>query len=1164
MADIVELITKLGFEVENKDSIKGVTDEFAKQVTAIDRLEKKLESLSAKMSMTTNVNEQQKLSTAILATAKAIDAQTAAAQKALASNKAFTNAIDDEVGKIQQLKDFIIQATKEQATLTDTAQIKRYSEQIQTAQAQLKALIAPYEEIRKVGAIEAQEQQIKILSATLKTVGKEDIPNITQALEKAQRRLKELKEIGKTNIIEPIRSVGVIEAAEQRVKILSNTLKTVGKSDIPIINKELEKAKKNLEELTGKAETDKGSSGGFLSELLGVGSGLGAGKQILQGSLAGLGIGVGFSIIPAITGSLIEYAKAQFDVIAGVEKTVNANEALVNSFKDLNGVILTARMEFEKYLFTQSSLTAQDILLKNTIDGAQRAVDQLAAIGVEGGKVYEAEKFQRDARIKLKEEEIKVTGKEIEANNKVLNTIKAATEARGNVGAGGTLSDVARTFSAADGTGLGSIADFFSRINQGEGVTITERQRVAIEDVIQKSGLPLEAIDKLRVALKSAEDDGSQFYTVLVKLQEEYAAKSVDLTQKEKTQREALSNITIELEKRKQREVFELNLQQQLQLRAADESFTQQELARRETTAETIKKSIKSRTDFELREIEIRRERLRKELPTGEDGKILTQFIDGKTIDIEANLNQEITDVINKGNSERLALIRKYNLDRLQEEEKINAKLLESDLKTANQKLQQLTSIDLTANLDLRNKITDEEEKVLLARNSAEFSTLIQSYEKKQEERRKAGETETQDYIDTQNDIKRITELSIAEQERIESDARIRRIQNIQRGYEDVIKVIDAQSKDLNAAINRSFSEEQLNISEGGGGLFGRGFQSKLADLRQSTAQELSDIQKNNEKLINARKQLDDATKAEKGAKTPEEKKAAQKAIDDATTNINTLETKQNVSNKKIIDNEREALKLKVNAYADAYTEIANIAQNAYNQISEYRQQDIQREISAREKQLSIGLELAKLGNTQVLDEQRNALKQARKEERQAALEQQAINGALQLSYALVAVAKAAAEGGGIGSIATVAAAIGALVTGYGLVRTASQSTQTPAFKDGVIDFDGKGTATSDSNVVRISRGESVMTAAATAKFKDHLKLMQAGIDPYQSVMSNFNTEQVSRGEFMEIKKGLDNVVSAINNKHTSVETITTKDHIATMVKEQQRIDRRKYGQVRN
>jgi hypothetical protein len=1058
MADIVELITKLGFEVENKDSIKGVTDEFAKQVTAIDRLEKKLESLSAKMSMTTNVNEQQKLSTAILATAKAIDAQTAAAQKALASNKAFTNAIDDEVGKIQQLKDFIIQATKEQATLTDTAQIKRYSEQIQTAQAQLKALIAPLETIRKVGAIEAQEQQVKILSATLKTVGRQDIPNVNKQLEIAKRNLSDLQKLGK-------------------------------------------------ETESGSAA---GGGGGLLANLLGVGTGLGATKQVLQGALAGFGIGVGFSILPAITSSIIEYTGRLLDARAAEFAAKEGVDALNDSLAN----------QLSAFISLNKSISEAFGGL-NTFDAA---VQRSTATGVENGKVYEARLRQFQAEQDARNAEIS----ELTEQEQIYRNLRNA------------LLDYDK------GKNLGRLNDDIKKIGLSS-VELARAQKAIKETFDRIKDLPRSQRETAIKNLRLSENDE------LVKLTADNATKINALIEQN-----AIKELAFE--KQTQREIFELDRQFKQDLRQANLNFDKEQLARRETTAETIKKSIATTTDFEIAEINRRRAKLRKELPVGADGRILVN--NGN--DIERDLDNQIAAVRRKGRADEIEAIRKYNLDRLQEEEKINAKLLESDLKTANQRLQQLTSIDLTANLELRNKVADEEEKLLLARNSNEFSILIQSYEKKQEERRKAGETETQDYIDTQNDIKRITELSVAEQERIERDASIKRIQNIQKGFEDVIKVIDAQSKDLNAAINRSFSEEQLNISEGGGGLFGRGFQSKLADLRQSTATELSNVQQTARALINARKQLEDATKAEKSAKTPEEKKAATEAVRDAETNINTLETKQNVSNKKIIDNEREALKLKVNAYADAYTEIANIAQNAYNQISEYRQQDIQREISAREKQLAIGLELAKLGNTQVLDEQRNALKQARKEERQAALEQQAINGALQLSYALVAVAKAAAEGGGIGSIATVAAAIGALVTGYGLVRTASQSTQTPAFKDGVIDFDGAGTATSDSNVVRISRGESVMTAAATAKFKDHLKLMQSGIDPYQSVMSNFNTEQVSRGEFMEIKKGLDNVVSAINNKQTSVETITTKDHIATMVKEQQRIDRRKYGQVRN
>ena len=105
MADIVELITKLGFEVENKDSLKSVTDEFAKQVNAIDKLQGKLDMLKSKMKMTTDVNEQQKLSTAILRTQKAIDAQTQSAQKALSTSDTFQKAVANEIGIIQKLND---------------------------------------------------------------------------------------------------------------------------------------------------------------------------------------------------------------------------------------------------------------------------------------------------------------------------------------------------------------------------------------------------------------------------------------------------------------------------------------------------------------------------------------------------------------------------------------------------------------------------------------------------------------------------------------------------------------------------------------------------------------------------------------------------------------------------------------------------------------------------------------------------------------------------------------------------------------------------------------------------------------------------------------------------------------------------------------------------
>ena len=48
-------------------------------------------------------------------------------------------------------------------------------------------------------------------------------------------------------------------------------------------------------------------------------------------------------------------------------------------------------------------------------------------------------------------------------------------------------------------------------------------------------------------------------------------------------------------------------------------------------------------------------------------------------------------------------------------------------------------------------------------------------------------------------------------------------------------------------------------------------------------------------------------------------------------------------------------------------------------------------------------------------------------------------------------------------------------------------------FKEGVIDYQGQGTGTSDSNMVRISKGESIIKASATAKSKELLESINAG-----------------------------------------------------------------------
>lgn len=76
---------------------------------------------------------------------------------------------------------------------------------------------------------------------------------------------------------------------------------------------------------------------------------------------------------------------------------------------------------------------------------------------------------------------------------------------------------------------------------------------------------------------------------------------------------------------------------------------------------------------------------------------------------------------------------------------------------------------------------------------------------------------------------------------------------------------------------------------------------------------------------------------------------------------------------------------------------------------------------------------------------------------------------------------------------ANIAAYSQAFVQGTQLISMAS-SLNEPSFAFGGVDIQGKGTGRSDSIKANIARGESVMTAPATARHKETLKRMNAGL----------------------------------------------------------------------
>jgi hypothetical protein len=223
--------------------------------------------------------------------------------------------------------------------------------------------------------------------------------------------------------------------------------------------------------------------------------------------------------------------------------------------------------------------------------------------------------------------------------------------------------------------------------------------------------------------------------------------------------------------------------------------------------------------------------------------------------------------------------------------------------------------------------------------------------------------------------------------------------------------------------------------------------------------------------------------------------------------------------NKQQADKDRKAQieknKELVKAYVDGYQTIVDAAINAFSLINQAQLLSVDTEISIREKRVDAAIRLAEKGNSELLNVEREALETAQRERERIARRQIAINAALQVSNSLVAVARAASEGGGYGSIALIAAVVAALASGYGAVQSLNTDT-TPAFRDGVVNFKGKGNGTSDSNHVRISNGESVITATGTERNKRVLEMINAG---HRIEIPTYNTPVIQRGDKVDTKK---------------------------------------------
>ncbi len=248
----------------------------------------------------------------------------------------------------------------------------------------------------------------------------------------------------------------------------------------------------------------------------------------------------------------------------------------------------------------------------------------------------------------------------------------------------------------------------------------------------------------------------------------------------------------------------------------------------------------------------------------------------------------------------------------------------------------------------------------------------------------------------------------------------------------------------------------------------------------------------------------------------------------------------QEAKDKAAQERRREQIKKSI----DAYKQLADAATQAFQTIYEAQIKALDKEIAIRQKRVDEAMKLAERGNTEVLRQEEERLKETQKKREQYARREQVVNAAVTISNAIVAIAKAAAEGagqGGYGAIATVAATIAALAAGYAAVQSLSNNSE--SIKDGVVDYRGAGGPRDDANWVRISSGESVITAGGTKANRHLLEAINNGtqfrvLDPALAyTMPAFRQPQqlqqgayASAQDMQTLERKLDDVVSAIED----------------------------------
>lgn len=239
------------------------------------------------------------------------------------------------------------------------------------------------------------------------------------------------------------------------------------------------------------------------------------------------------------------------------------------------------------------------------------------------------------------------------------------------------------------------------------------------------------------------------------------------------------------------------------------------------------------------------------------------------------------------------------------------------------------------------------------------------------------------------------------------------------------------------------------------------------------------------------------------------------------------------------------------------YTDLTNYALQAFSLINQAQINSLDLEIKVREKRVDAAIALAERGNVAALKIEQERLEETIRQREIAGRREVQLNAALQLSYALLAVAQVAASpasalSGGLAAAPLIAALLGVLASGYALAS--SLQPPEPFWEGGYVGDGGK---YEPKGVVH--GGEYVINKEQTAKHMDLLYAINAGIMPPIKSPDSINSF-ATKNEMQGVEKKLDSVIEAIELNKVKNDVRIDRDGIAIITEQYQQQERRRWS----